>query len=60
MNAGLYQLSEEHEAVREAVRALSEKEIAPHAADCDENERYPVEARDALVRSGFSVTDSNE
>jgi alkylation response protein AidB-like acyl-CoA dehydrogenase len=55
VNAGLYQLTEEHDAVREAVRALSEKEIAPYAADCDENERYPVEARDALIRSGFSA-----
>nr|CTQ92894.1 Butyryl-CoA dehydrogenase (EC 1.3.99.2) [Kibdelosporangium sp. MJ126-NF4] len=41
--------------MREAVRALSEKEIAPHAADCDENERYPSEARDALIRSGFNA-----
>jgi alkylation response protein AidB-like acyl-CoA dehydrogenase len=53
VNAGIYQLAEEHDAVREAVRALAEKEIAPYAADCDENERYPVEARDALIRSGF-------
>jgi hypothetical protein len=37
VNAGLYQLAEEHDALREAVRALSEKEIAPYAADCDEN-----------------------
>lgn len=60
MNAGVYQLSEEHEAVREAVRALSEKEIAPYAADCDENERYPSEARDALVRSGFNAPHIDE
>ncbi|MEV4319299.1 acyl-CoA dehydrogenase family protein [Actinocrispum sp. NPDC049592] len=53
MNAGIYQLPEEHDALREAVRAMSEKEIAPYAADCDENERYPVEARDALIKSGF-------
>ncbi|HEX3590750.1 MAG TPA: acyl-CoA dehydrogenase family protein, partial [Pseudonocardiaceae bacterium] len=38
---------------REAVRALAEKEIGPHAAEVDEQERYPVEARDALVRAGF-------
>ncbi|HKN96379.1 MAG TPA: acyl-CoA dehydrogenase family protein, partial [Pseudonocardiaceae bacterium] len=50
---GIYQLPDEHEALREAVRALAEKEIAPHAADVDERERYPVEARDALVRAGF-------
>ncbi len=50
---GTYQLADEHEALREAVRAMAEKEIAPHAAAVDEQERYPAEARDALVRSGF-------
>jgi alkylation response protein AidB-like acyl-CoA dehydrogenase len=53
--SGLYQLSEEHEALREAVRALAEKEIAPHAAEVDEQERYPSEARDALTRAGFNA-----
>ncbi|MCF7553288.1 acyl-CoA dehydrogenase [Pseudonocardia sp. WMMC193] len=48
-----YRLSEEHEALRDAVRALVEKEIAPHAADVDEQARYPVEAQDALTRAGF-------
>ncbi|WP_191334888.1 acyl-CoA dehydrogenase family protein, partial [Amycolatopsis acidiphila] len=47
---GLYQLAEEHEELRAAVRALAEKEIAPYAADVDERERYPSEARDALVK----------
>jgi alkylation response protein AidB-like acyl-CoA dehydrogenase len=55
VDAGIYQLAEEHNALREAVRALAEREIAPHAADCDENERYPTEARDALVRAGFNA-----
>jgi alkylation response protein AidB-like acyl-CoA dehydrogenase len=50
---GLYQLGEEHEALRDAVRAMAEQEIAPHAADVDERERYPREARAAMVRSGF-------
>jgi len=50
---GTYQLAEEHDALREAVRALAEKEIAPHAAEVDEQERYPVEARDALIKAGF-------
>ena len=48
-----YRLSDEHAALREAVRDLAEKEVAPHAADVDEQGRYPVEARDALVRAGF-------
>ncbi|SDW94032.1 Acyl-CoA dehydrogenase [Saccharopolyspora shandongensis] len=52
---GTYQLAEEHEALREAVRALAEKEIAPHAAEVDEQERYPREARDALTKAGFAA-----
>ncbi|MDQ3274788.1 MAG: acyl-CoA dehydrogenase family protein, partial [Actinomycetota bacterium] len=39
--------------LRESVRALAEKEIAPYAAAVDEDERYPVEALQALVRSRF-------
>jgi alkylation response protein AidB-like acyl-CoA dehydrogenase len=49
----LYQLSEEHEAVREAVRAIAEDKIAPYAAEVDEQSRYPQEAHDALVASDF-------
>jgi alkylation response protein AidB-like acyl-CoA dehydrogenase len=39
--------------VREAVRELAEKEIAPHAAEVDELERFPHEAKTALTSSGF-------
>ncbi|MGH3547416.1 MAG: acyl-CoA dehydrogenase [Pseudonocardiaceae bacterium] len=49
----MYQLGEEHEALRETVRALAEKEIAPYAAEVDELERFPREAQVALVRAGF-------
>ncbi|MEV0699711.1 acyl-CoA dehydrogenase [Saccharopolyspora sp. NPDC050389] len=52
---GTYQLAEEHEALREAVRALANKEIAPYAAEVDEQERYPREARDALTKAGFAA-----
>ncbi|MGW5052858.1 acyl-CoA dehydrogenase family protein [Actinokineospora sp. NPDC004072] len=55
MDAGLYQLSDEHNALREAVRDLAEKEIAPHAADVDEQERYPSEASAALAKAGFAA-----
>ena len=51
----LYQPAEEHEALRSAIRALAEKEIAPHAADVDENERFPEEALAALNQSGFNA-----
>ncbi|QYN34870.1 acyl-CoA dehydrogenase [Pseudonocardia sp. DSM 110487] len=50
-----YRLSDEHEALREAVRALAEKEIAPHAAAVDEQSRFPVEAQTALVKAGFNA-----
>jgi alkylation response protein AidB-like acyl-CoA dehydrogenase len=50
---GIYQLGVEHEALREAVRGLAEKEIAPYAAEVDEQERFPHEALAALLRSGF-------
>ncbi|MDL9936095.1 acyl-CoA dehydrogenase [Gordonia sp. ABSL1-1] len=51
----VFELPEEHVALREAIRALSEKEIEPHAADVDENARFPQEALDALVASGFNA-----
>ena len=49
----LYQLSEEHRAIREAIRALTDAKIAPHAADVDEQARYPQEAADALLAADF-------
>jgi alkylation response protein AidB-like acyl-CoA dehydrogenase len=52
---GTYQLAEEHEELRSAVRSLADKEIAPHAADVDERERFPSEALNALVKSGFAA-----
>jgi len=51
----LYRLPEEHDALRAAVRDLVQTEIVPHAADVDENERFPQEALDALNRAGFSA-----
>ena len=39
--------------LRETVRALAEKEIAPYAAEVDEQERFPHEALTALARAGF-------
>ena len=40
----LYALSEEHQAIREAVRAVCDAKVAPYAADVDEEARYPQEA----------------
>jgi alkylation response protein AidB-like acyl-CoA dehydrogenase len=52
---GLYQLAEEHDELRAAVRALAEKEIAPYATEVDEQERYPTEALAALNKVGFNA-----
>ena len=49
----LFTISEDHEALREAVRAVAEDKIAPFAAAVDEESRYPQEAHDALVASDF-------
>ena len=38
----LYRLSEEHQAIREAVRAVCEAKVAPYAAEVDEEARYPA------------------
>lgn len=51
----LFQLPEEHLALREAIRALALKEIEPHAADVDERSRFPEEALKALTTSGFNA-----
>jgi len=45
----LYRVSEEHDMLRDSVRALAEAKIAPHAADVDERARFPQEALDALT-----------
>ncbi|OKH96036.1 acyl-CoA dehydrogenase family protein [Streptomyces uncialis] len=47
----LYRTSEEHDLLRETVRALSEAKIAPFAAAVDDESRFPQEALDALVAS---------
>ncbi|AKP59509.1 Probable acyl-CoA dehydrogenase FadE [Mycobacteroides abscessus subsp. abscessus] len=51
----LFKLGEEHDELRAAIRGLAEKEIAPHAKDVDEKARFPQEALDALVASGFNA-----
>ena len=49
----LFALSEEHRAIREAVRAVCDAKVAPFAADVDEHARYPREAADALRAADF-------
>jgi alkylation response protein AidB-like acyl-CoA dehydrogenase len=49
----LYAPSEEHREIRKVVRELAEEKIAPHAADVDEQARYPEEAAAALLAADF-------
>ncbi len=49
----MYALSEEHQAIREAVRAICDAKVAPFAAAVDEEARYPQEAHDALQAADF-------
>jgi alkylation response protein AidB-like acyl-CoA dehydrogenase len=49
----LFALSEEHQAIREAVRAVADAKIAPYAAVVDDEARYPEEAAKALLAADF-------
>jgi alkylation response protein AidB-like acyl-CoA dehydrogenase len=49
----LFQVPEDHEALREAVRAVAENKIAPYAAEVDRTASFPQAAYDALVASDF-------
>ena len=51
----MFALSEEHRAVREAVRAVCEAKVAPAAADVDEAGEFPQAAYDALAASDFAA-----
>lgn len=50
---GIYQLSEDHEMIREAVREIALAKIEPFAAEVDEQPRYPQEAHDVLIETDF-------
>jgi len=49
----VYQLPEEHEAVREAVRAVCDGKVAPNAAAADETGEFPQASYDALRAADF-------
>ncbi|WP_280335917.1 acyl-CoA dehydrogenase [Nocardia wallacei] len=51
----LFKLDDIHNELREAIRGLAEKEIAPHAKAVDEQARFPQEALDALNAAGFNA-----
>jgi alkylation response protein AidB-like acyl-CoA dehydrogenase len=49
----LFQLSEEHVALREAIRDLALDKIAPRAAEIDESGEFPQDVYEALRSAGF-------
>ena len=49
----MFALSEEHRAIREAVRAVCDDKVAPHAAEVDEASDFPQAAYDALRAADF-------
>lgn len=51
----VFKLSDEHNELRAVLRDLCEKQIAPYAADVDENARYTDEALAALTASGMAA-----
>jgi alkylation response protein AidB-like acyl-CoA dehydrogenase len=51
-----FQLGDEHRQLREVLRALCEKRIAPHAADVDADSRYPNEALSALNDASLAAS----
>ena len=53
MSFDLYRLSEEHEAIRDAVREVCADKVAPNAAEADETGEFPKASYDALRASDF-------
>src|SRR5947208_1547170 len=53
-----YALSEEHQALREAVRALADDKIAPRAADIDRTSEFPWDVYEAAMKTKAVRIDS--
>jgi alkylation response protein AidB-like acyl-CoA dehydrogenase len=51
----MFTLPDEHQQLRAVVREVCEKHVAPHAADVDEQARYPDEALSALTNAGLAA-----
>ncbi len=50
-----FALSEEHEALRESVRALADDKIAPRAAEVDESGEFPWDVHEALAKAELTA-----
>jgi len=49
----LFKISDDHEALREAVRAVVQAKVVPHAADVDDKGVFPQESYEALRAGDF-------
>ena len=56
----LFRLSDEHQMLREAVRAVCDDKIAPLAAEVDETGEFPQKSYDALRKGEESVLEFSE
>ena len=50
-----FALTEEHEALREAIRSLADDKIAPRAAEVDETAEFPWDVFEALAKNDFAA-----
>jgi alkylation response protein AidB-like acyl-CoA dehydrogenase len=50
-----FALSDEHEALRESVRALADDKIAPRAAEVDRTSEFPWDVYEALVKADLQA-----
>ena len=53
MSFDLFRTSDDHEELRDAVRAVCEAKVAPHAAEVDDKSVFPQQAYDALRAADF-------
>ena len=56
----MFGLSEEHQAIRAAVRAVCDAKVAPHAAEVDDKGEFPQVAYDALAAADFAAPHMGE
>src|ERR1039457_2002831 len=50
-----FALTEEHEALRDAIRSLADDKIAPRAAEVDEAAQFPWDVFEALAKNDFAA-----
>ncbi len=55
MDFPAFELSQEHQALRESVRALADDKIAPRAAEIDETAEFPWDVFEALAKADLAA-----